>query len=131
MQRILITGAPNTGKTYMAVAQSIRLGCQLFHTDDLIEIGWSEASGEVAKLLGRPGPWIIEGVAVPRAIRKWLKTAGPMAAPCDRLIVLRHSWAELTPGQQTMAKGVATVLAAVLKDARVPRPEYLNSGDAL
>ena len=75
---------------------------------------WSEASAEVARWINRPGPWVIEGVAVPRALRKWLTAFdGP---PCDELIVLTHAHVERTPGQITMAKGVHTVLDKILPE---------------
>ena len=103
--RICITGGPRTGKTTL----SRRMGSALVrHTDDLIgKLDWSGASREVARWFGHPGPWIIEGVAVPRALRKWL--AAHQGKPCDRVIVLTKAYTALDPGQATMAKGVNTV----------------------
>lgn len=108
-ERLLITGGPRTGKTTRASDEARARGCIARHTDDLIAShGWSEASEEVATWFDAPGPWIIEGVTVPRALRKWLR-AHPEGAPCDRILVLRVPHAFLSPGQAAMAKGVATV----------------------
>jgi hypothetical protein len=59
-------------------------GLQPMHTDDLIALGWSEASAAVIPWISRPGPWIIEGVAVPRALRKWF-AANPTGKPAPDL----------------------------------------------
>ncbi len=103
--RICITGGPRTGKTTL----SRRMGSALVrHTDDLIgSRDWSGASREVASWFGHPGPWIIEGVAVPRALRKWL--AAHQGKPCDRVIVLTKAYTTLTADQRTMSQGVNTV----------------------
>ena len=82
------------------------------HTDHLIHLGWSEASAAAALWLDVPGPWIVEGVAAPRALRKWL-AAHPDGRPCDVLIVLPEPRAVLTPGQVTMTKGCVTVLREI------------------
>jgi leucyl-tRNA synthetase len=47
---------------------------------------------------------VIEGVALVRALRKWLER-NAAGKPCDRVIVLRTPKVELTPGQAAMAKG--------------------------
>lgn len=129
MTRICITGGPRTGKTTLAAAIGKELwmaapvpdigdcaGPLFRHTDDLIEelkhLGkdsWSEASRRVTEWLDEPGPWIIEGVAVGRALRKWREQNPGKAPPVDRVIYLGDPHVELTPGQAAMAKGVATV----------------------
>ena len=44
--------------------------------DDLIDTHeWSAASAEVARWLDDEGPWIIEGVAMSRALRKWRRSS--------------------------------------------------------
>jgi hypothetical protein len=78
-------------------------------TDSLIGVlEWSEASAEVATWLDVPGPTVIEGVAVGRAIRKWLK-AHPTGKPCDIVYRLESAMVPRTPAQETMAKGERTV----------------------
>jgi adenylate kinase family enzyme len=99
--RIVICGAPRSGKTTLA-------GLQALHTDDLIPLGWSEASEKVADdWMQRPGPWVIEGVAAARALRKYL--AQHPNKPCDKVIYMPTPRTTPTPGQASMAKGVETV----------------------
>ena len=102
MTRICITGGPRTGKTTLAA--SLGAGMPVTNCDDFIGMGWSESSAHVATLLERPGPWVIEGVQVARALRKWLAAHVPIVTdsrPCDRLIILRTPHVELTPGQRS------------------------------
>jgi adenylate kinase family enzyme len=107
-ERILIAGVPKGGKTTLADAMA-HAPVDVKHTDDLIEDqAWSEASQTVAAWLNAPGPWIIEGVAVPRAVRKWLVANGN-GKPCDRIYWLGDPKVTLTDGQRTMAKGCQTV----------------------
>lgn len=113
MTRIVIAGGPRTGKTTLADMLAKRSGIVALHTDDLIEFGWSEASAHVAEQwLTKPGPWIVEGVAAARALRKFLR-ATPNDRPCDEVIVCNHARVETTPGQQRMAKGCAKVFAEI------------------
>jgi hypothetical protein len=82
---------------------------------------WSEQSQHVADhWLMMPGPWVIEGVATARALRKWVSaydntrgdpSTDPERMPCDRIIVFRHAHpeAEVSAGQERMAKGVWSV----------------------
>jgi hypothetical protein len=76
-------------------------------------MGWSEASEEASKWIDLDGPWIIEGVAAVRALRKWFdrhEKCKPSCQPCDRLVYLTKARTVRTPGQDTMAKGVRTIL---------------------
>lgn len=134
MTRICITGGPRTGKTTLAESLELRAEYafeghaqpqpMMRHTDDLIPMGWSEASQHVAdEWLTQPGPWIIEGVAVPRALRKWREAHPGEPPPVDRIIRLTVPHEPLTKGQAAMAKGEATVWAEIeqwLLDAGVP-----------
>ncbi len=70
-------------------------------------MGWSEASSAAARWINEPGPWIIEGVATPRALRKWL--AVNSGKPADVIYWLPFQRVALTPGQITMANGCITV----------------------
>lgn len=137
--RICITGGPRTGKTTFAAKlfEEQRCTCKappsfidgrtygmhatdcddwlpedirLRHTDDVMQMGWSEASQHIADhWLTQPGPWIIEGVAVSRALRKWRDQHPGERPPVDRVIYLTETFEEPTAGQRTMAKGVETV----------------------
>lgn len=128
MGRILVTGPSGSGKTYLADALGLIEDAVVWHTDDAAKLGWSEASEEVAGWLDRPGPWVIEGMAVPRALRKWrAKSNAAVRAlgrdmdrgiPCNQFIVLRHRRPEAGPakeGHESMAKGLFTVLDEVLE----------------
>lgn len=111
-ERLAITGGPRTGKTTLAKSL-IDLGYRLRQTDDLINgWDWHESSHQASFWFSQAGPYCIEGVAVPRALRKWLKRCD--GKPLDRLVVLQGPMVTLTPGQQTMAKGVDTVLNEIL-----------------
>lgn len=97
---------------------------------------WSSCSLYVAThFLTRPGPWVLEGVGVPRALRKvllavynhgrpsppkrdplmvgmacaWANATG-FKLPIDKLIVLRTPRAPQLPGQIAMGKGALKVL---------------------
>lgn len=116
--RICITGGPKTGKTTLAnrLADEYgdHTGVTVGHTDDLIAThDWSAASLEVSHWLDAPDPWIIEGVAMSRALRKWMKAHPGQKPPIDKLIVLSYPWVERTSGQQSMAVGVDTVQAEI------------------
>ncbi len=111
--RIAIAGWPRAGKTTMALTRANRLACVVRHTDDLIgRLDWSAASEEVARWLDEPGPWVIEGVAVSRALRKWRAAHPGEPPPVDVLVYLpRGRFSERTPGQVAMGKGCDTVHA--------------------
>lgn len=108
-ERLLITGGPRTGKTTIAAefgaARNVGARC----TDSLMgSHGWSAVSDEVSRWFDAPGPWIIEGVAVPRALRKWLAFHSK-GKPADKVVYLESAKVDRTPGQVTMARGVETV----------------------
>lgn len=119
--RILITGAPKTGKTSMGI-ELAKSGKRHLCTDpqDLCPAGvtgtpagldWSACSLWVAQhWLELPGPWIVEGVAVPRALRKWRKEHPGLPPPADRLIVLLGTYEALTPRQDAMGVSLHKVL---------------------
>jgi len=115
--RIVICGGPRTGKTLLANRMFVgEVPPRLHpnhpaprHTDDLIALGWSEASAAAALWLDEPGQWIIEGVVLARALRKWREAHPGEPPPVDRVIRLTTPHVELTKGQAAMAKGEATV----------------------
>lgn len=144
MTRICIVGGPRTGKTTLACTLFERERCncsgvrvvygqtygmharecdawlpddiRLRHTDDLIaHHDWSAASLEASKWLDEPGPWIIEGVALSRALRKWRDAHPGEPAPVDKIIRLTVPHVSLTKGQTTMAKGEETVFSEILR----------------
>jgi hypothetical protein len=106
--RVVIAGGPRTGKTTLAAS----LDVPVLHTDDLISLGWVAAGAAVAKWLDQPGPWVIEGVTAPRALRRWLKR-NPAGAPCDLIAFLARPAIPRTRGQEAMAKGCAKIFAEI------------------
>lgn len=123
--RVLITGAPNTGKTTLA-AQLEAHGYAVHHGDSLIgTYSWSDASQEIASWFSRPGPWVIEGVQVPRALRKWL-AAHPQGSPADTLLWLTEPFIPLTAKQEAMAKGMLTVGEQVVEDLATRHIKFIG-----
>jgi GTPase SAR1 family protein len=122
--RILIIGGPKTGKTTLAN----RLGGNVRSTDDVKDLGWSEASAEVATWFDEPGPWVIEGVAVPRALRKWMRNNPGQPLPVDKITWLSGAFHPLTTGQQSMTKGIETVMSEIVGEVRKSVPiELVNN----
>lgn len=117
--RIAIIGAPRAGKTTLGRVLSAHTGWPCLHADDLIPLGWSAASAELARRLAGPdGDLILEGVAVVRGLRKALDVPG---RPVDSCLVLARPWVPLSVGQIAMARGCATVLAQI-------EPELVRRG---
>lgn len=116
--RVVIAGGPRCGKTTLShELASSRQVPTVRHTDDLVGImPWSEQSAEVARWLCLGGSWIVEGVAVGRALRKWLENAEPNAKPCDVALYLDSPHERLTPAQEAMRKGCLTVWQQVLPE---------------
>lgn len=110
--KIAIAGVPKAGKTTLANFQSRKIF--VFHTDDLIGQNntWSEISEKVADWFNTSGAFIIEGAAVPRALRKWLAKT-PTGKPCDQLIWMGKPFQELDKNQMRMAKGCLTIIEEI------------------
>ena len=117
--RVAIAGGPCCGKSTLAERMRGRVDApEVQHTDDLVDVlQWSEASAEVATWFTADGPFIVEGVAVSRALRKWL-AANPTGKPCDVLYHLTNPFLARTPGQKTMAKGEDTVWDEIAPELR-------------
>jgi energy-coupling factor transporter ATP-binding protein EcfA2 len=107
--RIVITGHPHTGKTTLARLLSIVLETEYRSTDMLIGIGWSTLSDVVSTWFDE-GINIIEGVAVPRALRKWHSRNPDANPPFDIFIYMRAHFATMKPEHRNMAKGLDTVM---------------------
>ena len=105
-QRIVIAGWPRAGKSTYANEIGRDRRMPVLHTDDLIvKMDWSACSEFVAReWMTAAGPWIIEGVAAARALRKAL-AYDPKGKPCDVVVNMTRPFAALTPHQATMAKG--------------------------
>ena len=116
--RVILAGGPRAGKTTLAATIAARdPGRTIYGTDSLQELEWSAVSRRTALWFREPGPWLIEGVATARAMRKWLRY-NPTGAPADMVIYLPRARASRKPGQLSMAKGVETVLFQILPELR-------------
>lgn len=103
-KRLVLAGGPRVGKsTVSRVIGSPRVR----GTDELIGLGWSEASEAASKWFDEPGPWLCEGVAMPRALRKWLARSAGM--PADIVIWIGEPIVARVAGQDSMAAGCLTV----------------------
>jgi hypothetical protein len=86
-------------------------------TDELMSLGWSESSEAASRLLDEPGPWIVEGVAASRALRKWL-ARNPSGAPADTVVHLNTPVVARSRGQHVMAAGCQTVWNEIAPELR-------------
>lgn len=94
----------------MAKTLETVLGWPILSTDQLKDLEWSEASTKVADWFYEPGPWIFEGVVIPRALRKWHEANPGSPPPLERFVYLPQPRVFLQKaGQRSMAKGVETV----------------------
>lgn len=114
--RIAIIGSPRAGKTTLALDLGRAMAYPVLHADDLIALGWSEASDELARVLTAASDIIVEGVAVVRALRKML--AASREPPVERCFALEEPLQPLTRGQVAMLRGCATVLRDVEPELR-------------
>ena len=99
--KIAIAGSPKAGKT--TISKKYR---QVIHTDDFIHLGWSEASEHISNIINNNNFDVIEGVSVPRAIRKWIKkNCDNSKKPFDKIIYMHTPYIKLSDGQERMRKG--------------------------
>ena len=117
-ERVLIVGGPGVGKTTLANEERERLGLGHFMCTDTrkqadrtgrlhpkalyapasLDGQWSELSQWVADTwLNVRGPWVIEGVAVVRALRKWHADNPLDAPPCTSLLWPTEPRIDLAP----------------------------------
>ncbi len=115
-RRVVVAGGCRTGKTTLADKWGRDHGVLVRHTDELIHLGWSQASDAAAKWFDEKGPWLIEGVAAVRALRKWAAVHHRDELPCDVLVYLSRPLEPLTPGQQSMNRGVQTIWDQIMPD---------------
>ena len=104
--RICIAGGPQVGKTTLArELHGSRTGWTLCSTDETgLVLDWSAQSDSVVPFLNHEGPWIVEGVPVIRALRKWLRSH-PTGQPCDTLYWRFAARQTRSEGQERLAKG--------------------------
>jgi len=106
MSRIFVTGWPMCGKSTFSESfdhDDVR------HTDDFSDFEWHEQSDLVYQWIENREIRVIEGVVLPRAIRKWLDE-NSIGRPCDYLIWMCHPKRELSYGQKRMGLALDTVM---------------------
>jgi hypothetical protein len=126
IMKICISGPPRSGKSILSDKMGKNLSIPVFHCDDLISThSWSEASDFIASDWMNRDSFIIEGVQVARALRKWL-IACPNEKPCDTLYILNTPFIKLTPKQESMNKGIISVTNEILSDIRTRAVRIIN-----
>ena len=114
--RIAIAGYPGSGKTTLGRALAGNEGNDLRSTDTLLGAKWSELSLEVSYWFDIAGDLVVEGMAVPRALRKWLRRdVGGEEAPVDLLIWL-EGLDSLDRHRRAMGAGARTVMEEIEDD---------------
>ncbi len=96
--RIAIAGGPRTGKTTLS---RIVVDRPVEHTDDYMQYAWEDVPPLVIHKLANVPRFVVEGVQVPRCLRKGLRV--------DAVVWLDQPLVPLSEGQRTMMKGVRTV----------------------
>ena len=114
--RLVIAGGPQAGKTTLAGSLA-RDGLTVHGSDELKHLEWSAASLAATHWLDEAGPWICEGVAMPRALRKWL-ARNKTGKPADAALYLAHPVSDRKRGQHVMALGCATVWNEIADELR-------------
>ena len=124
--KICIAGGPQVGKTTLA-RELVKGTGRGFHSSDdsVLSLHWTNQSDTVLKWVEADGPWVIEGVPVIRALRKWLRTQ-PEGKPCDTLYWRFAARTTRTGGQERLAKGCLAVFREVEPELRRRGVEILE-----
>src|SRR5690606_11830128 len=116
-RKIAIAGFPRAGKTTRAKTVALGVG-ELRSTDSLKEVGdWSKESEIAAAMFDEDASFVMEGMVVHRALRKWLR-ANPEGRPVDEVLWMGSPKVETTKGQAAMGKGAETVMREILPELR-------------
>jgi hypothetical protein len=114
-RKIAIAGFPRAGKTTRGKNIALGVG-ELRSTDDLKKIGdWSKESEIAAAMFDEPTAFVMEGMVVPRALRKWL-ASHPEGKPVDELLWMGDPKVPTHAGQDAMGKGALTVMREILPE---------------
>ncbi len=124
----LIIGGPKCGKSTKADLLRFELndtGAEIRsvkHCDDLVKTlpEWSMVSEAVCDWIKEPGPWIIEGVAGVRGLRKFLERNNTLLSDLT-VYWMSEAKTEQTPAQRNMQKGAQTIFDQI-------KPELLKRG---
>jgi hypothetical protein len=114
-RKIAIAGFPRAGKTTRGKNIALGVG-ELRSTDDLKKIGdWSKESEIAAAMFDEPTAFVMEGMVVPRALRKWL-ASHPEGKPVDELLWMGDPKVPTHASQDAMGKGALTVMREILPE---------------
>jgi hypothetical protein len=116
-QRVVIDGGPRRGKS--EIAKKIAADGRRYHHGDELrdrpewagltkEEKWSAGSQLASEWLDEEGPYVLDNVAMGRALRKWLKR-NPTGKPADVVVHLSGAVIESSSGQEGMATGSDSV----------------------
>ena len=137
MPRIVVIGAPRTGKSTYATKLARKLGVHLtstgkrtdapeglVSTDNYIKRGsFSEVPGLIIKDLRQRKDFVLEGTQAARVLRRWFRDE-PDKPEIDKVIFVgNRPWVTHNKGQAAMGKAVRTVFREVepmLRAAGVP-----------
>lgn len=140
-ERIVIVGGPRRGKSWLAANLSLEtteghgpLGSSQIYCGDPLskvkdpmptvhylpeDLPFSGDNGAAQWIVDNwfpmPGPWVLEGHVMARALRRWVADKNwalglALHMPCDRIIVLdRPGFGVPSKGQNAMHTGVMTV----------------------
>ena len=97
--RIALVGGPKTGKTTLSKQVKDR---PVIHGDDYKHMEWSQQSEQLVALGKGRSSFLMEGVQVPRALRKGLVV--------DAVVHCIRHWEVLTEGQDHMNDAVETII---------------------
>lgn len=124
MPRIVVLGAPRTGKTTYATKLAREHGAHLastgkrtehpeglVSTDNYLDKGsYADLPDRVIADLRKMDSWVLEGTQAARVIRRWYRTAPDEPKLDKALAFLGKPWVKRNPRQEATAKGVWTVL---------------------
>ena len=98
--RIAIAGGPKVGKT--RICRRCVDDRPVFGTDTYKGLPWEDQPASILGMCEGVPRFVVEGVQTARALRKGLQV--------DCIVYLTKPWIERLPGQERMAKGVATIM---------------------
>ena len=116
--RIAIAGAPRTGKTTLSQRGD---GRPVIGTDKYKPLPWGDVPLAMIRDVAGFHAYTVEGVQVARALRKGL--------PADAVVYLRNPVVEQSAGQESMGKGIRTVMLDWLAKTPAPPDLFERVGD--
>lgn len=145
MPRVVVIGAPRTGKTTYATKLARELGVHLastgkhteqpeglvsaknygkISTDDYLnKYSYAELPSQVIADLRKMDSFVLEGTQAARVLRRWLRETPDEPRVDKALVFLGRPWVARTPKQEATAKGVRTTwreLEPMLQSAGIP-----------